>query len=98
MLPTVPSRSHFYPRSPRGERQYCGPDKLQVYKISIHAPREGSDQWCGQCFLSLPISIHAPREGSDFCEFVFDGVDVGISIHAPREGSDRDGVHAAEVF
>ncbi len=56
-------------------------------KISIHAPREGSDRfrlrWSGRGW----ISIHAPREGSD-------GHRPGrrrlrqISIHAPREGSD----------
>ena len=56
--------------------------------ISIHAPREGSDD--RQVFFIVrerDISIHAPREGSD--------VDrhrprpgLIISIHAPREGSD----------
>ena len=33
----------FYPRSPRGERQFAGYAYMVGYKISIHAPREGSD-------------------------------------------------------
>ena len=62
--------------------------KSYTCRISIHAPREGSDS---QGALVRPgemqISIHAPREGSD----QQDGQDldaVAISIHAPREGSD----------
>ena len=35
-------------------------------KISIHAPREGSDgQMADVPRISAKISIHAPREGSD---------------------------------
>ena len=41
-------------------------DTAADWRISIHAPREGSDLWntigYGATFL---ISIHAPREGSD---------------------------------
>ena len=40
--------------------------KWQVRKISIHAPREGSDR--GKQYAEntvFEISIHAPREGSD---------------------------------
>ena len=66
----------------------CGTE-LQT-KISIHAPREGSDQanaittvW-GSC-----ISIHAPREGSD-SQRTSDSGPIQISIHAPREGSDKN--------
>ena len=33
--------------------------------ISIHAPREGSDQPLHGGFIPQGISIHAPREGSD---------------------------------
>ena len=58
-------------------------------RISIHAPRTGSDRTKLQAdVISAPISIHAPRTGSD--------TEVGakynnyelISIHAPRTGSD----------
>ena len=33
--------------------------------ISIHAPREGSDEIITTIVSAIPISIHAPREGSD---------------------------------
>ena len=35
--------------------------------ISIHAPREGSDDRVLGRYKSPSISIHAPREGSDRC-------------------------------
>ena len=35
--------SHFYPRSPRGERLRLPVDRLSQKRISIHAPRVGSD-------------------------------------------------------
>ena len=56
-------------------------------KISIHAPREGSDAPWVPGLMTARISIHAPREGSDV--HVSDtNVTITISIHAPREGSD----------
>ena len=56
-------------------------------RISIHAPREGSDEEFEIHTYDKDISIHAPREGSDgngveYITFML------ISIHAPREGSD----------
>ena len=59
--------------------------------ISIHAPREGSDQIV-QLFSQIrKISIHAPREGSD-PSILYTITLPGISIHAPREGSDGKGL------
>ena len=56
--------------------------------ISIHAPREGSDNHrCTQRF-DRRISIHAPREGSDLNNLDEFKTRYKISIHAPREGSD----------
>ena len=58
-------------------------------RISIHAPRKGSDLLLrlSQRHV-LDISIHAPLAESDVK--VVDGVAVRfISIHAPREGSDQ---------
>ena len=57
--------------------------------ISIHAPREGSDN-SGLRLLTADsrISIHAPREGSDRTVQRVDPGRERISIHAPREGSD----------
>ena len=61
---------------------------LRCCKISIHAPREGSDlNRCCFGFNGVVISIHAPREGSD-ANATKTTLEVGISIHAPREGSD----------
>ena len=40
---TISPTTHFYPRSPRGERRVCGGQQRQALEISIHAPREGSD-------------------------------------------------------
>ena len=59
------------------------------HKISIHAPREGSDLGSSKNNYSVRvISIHAPREGSDKGRQSVDIV-FAISIHAPREGSDQ---------
>ena len=41
------------------------PNKTVWNKISIHAPREGSDGKEMAHHNHLEISIHAPREGSD---------------------------------
>ena len=38
-----PHRGYFYPRSPRGERPGRGTGGRTNHRISIHAPREGSD-------------------------------------------------------
>ena len=56
--------------------------------ISIHAPREGSDQVIQYAIRRQEISIHAPREGSDV-RYSTVTVNSPISIHAPREGSDN---------
>ena len=37
-------------------------------KISIHAPREGSDEVIEDMIGCAVISIHAPREGSDYIQ------------------------------
>ena len=60
--------------------------------ISIHAPREGSDERLGEIREIGHISIHAPREGSDRQAFFGVG-ECDISIHAPREGSDPCTAH-----
>ena len=44
MHSTGSSRSNFYPRSPRGERPAAVRHGYGGDGISIHAPREGSDQ------------------------------------------------------
>ena len=65
--------------------------KAGTKKISIHAPREGSDVDGDELALVQDvISIHAPREGSDAGRSRRRGPVFCISIHAPREGSDFD--------
>ena len=56
---------NFNPRSPRGERRRDWTHHWRP-KISIHAPRVGSDVASGERNVaSYYISIHAPRVGSD---------------------------------
>ena len=72
----------------RGATTVCR-KQSQPEPISIHAPRERSDnEDLTAKNASLKISIHAPRERSDEdIRFILRS-DI-ISIHAPRERSDR---------
>ena len=59
-------RLYFNPRSPRGERLKWYHVIDRDTRISIHAPRGGSDSRLKLCEeASDCISIHAPRGGSD---------------------------------
>ena len=80
---------NFNPRSPHGERLELCCDLRHNEKISIHAPRTGSDVIARLCATLTQISIHAPRTGSDVQA---SGARIvrNISIHAPRTGSDTD--------
>ena len=61
-------------------------------KISIHAPREGSDGRGQQTFLLRSYFYpRSPRGERRLHEPLFRLKDI-ISIHAPREGSDADPV------
>ena len=58
--------ANFNPRSPHGERPEGRIGREKGGRISIHAPRTGSDDYTdenGQQWVC--ISIHAPRTGSD---------------------------------
>ena len=81
-------RNNFYPRSPRGERLSLQFQVGVEGRISIHAPREGSDERMSRyvarkrAFLStLPVRGATLPAGRGALEH-------RISIHAPREGSD----------
>ena len=63
--PFGPGSPYFNPRSPRGERPAASSGLHQHPRISIHAPREGSDAENWWKMRNTFISIHAPREGSD---------------------------------
>ena len=85
--PTVPSRFHFYPRSPRGERPSMQTSRHRGRIFLSTLPARGATFPHQRMFAICHISIHAPREGSDFGRRLF-AVRCVISIHAPREGSD----------
>ena len=81
-------RKHFNPRSPHGERPAWLQCPAPWVRISIHAPRTGSDS-IGFFYLFNTILFQStlPARGatrSQHGSFVF----RGISIHAPRTGSD----------
>src|SRR3990172_5585507 len=62
----TPPPAGFNPRPPCGERHFANHVSVFQIKVSIHAPRVGSDF----CHYSNPssrnaVSIHAPRVGSD---------------------------------
>ena len=60
-----PTRRHFYPRSPRGERRGQATNNQAAAKFLSTLPARGATA-CGlQRPAFIEISIHAPREGSD---------------------------------
>ena len=80
--------TYFYPRSPRGERRIwkCHNDYLD--RISIHAPREGSDDGVNYNMATQAAFLSTlPARGATYIQCRL-GRLVAISIHAPREGSD----------
>ena len=71
-----------------GATSRCPPCNRQQ-KVSIHAPRVGSDLAAGDAGgRHVRVSIHAPRVGSDGLIHPLQD-SGGVSIHAPRVGSDR---------
>ncbi len=71
----------------RGATRTCKMSE-NLKRISIHAPRTGSDRSAPKADAqSVQISIHAPRTGSDWM-VNFIRHNLCISIHAPRTGSD----------
>ena len=79
----------FNPRSPCGERLGLEMPEYILLRISIHAPRVGSDvKTRYNALQNRYISIHAPRVGSDTGIVHRNAALTVISIHAPRVGSD----------
>ena len=80
---------YFYPRSPRGERPYARePLDKKGMDISIHAPREGSDEVNEAIteYLNEFLST-LPARGATSSSSGLPTTPT-ISIHAPREESD----------
>ena len=80
--------SHFYPRSPRGERRRTTATCILASYFYPRSPRGERRRRCPGHHLEQRISIHAPREGSDGVPCCSPFRSSTISIHAPREGSD----------
>ena len=78
---------HFYPRSPRGERQTTEETQMKVMLFLSTLPARGATV----SFRSVSASSHfyprSPRGERPQRQWPVDSVQ--ISIHAPREGSDR---------
>ena len=64
-MSTTPSRAHFYPRSPCGERRQGGYGFSRIGYISIHALLAESDRVTMDSYLEFVISIHALLAESD---------------------------------
>ena len=83
-----PYRFNFNPRSPHGERRCTLLHLPSCNRISIHAPRTGSD---GNSFSplcrSVPFQSTLPARGATNT-LPLDLRTTTISIHAPRTGSD----------
>ena len=69
---------------------------MSFLRISIHAPREGSDRYLKeQGMLLMDISIHAPREGSDSSVKLPRGLKRGFQSTLPARGA--TGGHISSV-
>ena len=58
-----------------------------VHKISIHAPRTGSDAIVWNSCVSMAISIHAPRTGSDLRTLGLGDLIVEFQSTLPARGA-----------
>ena len=58
---------NFYPRSPRGERRFSVRMDAEMFGISIHAPREGSDKfpWARKTPMLLFLSTLPARGATE---------------------------------
>src|SRR5699024_4438141 len=86
------------PRSPRGERRLYSRVRQGLHRISIHAPREGSDGQPSAPPKRCPMDFYprSPRGERRLYTPSRQG-QTWISIHAPREGSD-DSVYAQYLW
>ena len=86
MSPCLPMlTSHFYPRSPRGERPgRCSSSYVSVIFLSTLPARGATPSPPIRRKNSRPISIHAPREGSDHQFLALLTVDNNFYPRSPR--------------
>ena len=82
-------KAHFYPRSPRGERQFDAYTYIaEDVNFYPRSPRGERQYRVLDACIYPAISIHAPRVGSDHLTLAATSRARDISIHAPRVGSD----------
>ena len=83
-------KTYFNPRAPRGARPADFWSNYDIYKISIHVPREGHDYKQTALFLlDIDFNPRAPRGARHFDYSIISNA-VVISIHVPREGHDAE--------
>ena len=79
---------YFNPRSPHGERRIADALGVEDLRISIHAPRTGSDlSGRGLARLAGLFQSTLPARGATSTNYSSRQA-IFISIHAPRTGSD----------
>ena len=79
---------HFNPRSPHGERRQARREEARRRKISIHAPRTGSDADAAlRMAAAMQFQSTLPARGATRPK-AHTWTLFKISIHAPRTGSD----------
>ena len=80
-------RCYFNPRSPHGERRFMTNLISFTRRISIHAPRTGSDSSTAADDAAARFQSTLPARGATQAAILFRLL-ILISIHAPRTGSD----------
>ena len=85
----VQTSARFNSRTPGGVRQELNDRRIQIERVSIHAPREGCDQRriASDGKEDTFQFTHPGRGATRYVPYVQDILPV--SIHAPREGCDR---------
>ena len=79
---------NFYPRPPRGGRQYWDDRNVINDNISIHALREEGDSRPITSVSPMPYFYPRPPRGGRLLLFAIDHHVYAISIHALREEGD----------
>ena len=88
-LERIHGRKHnFYPRPPRGGRQFCRFECTGFIVISIHALREEGDRKHNRCMETEGNFYPRPPRGGRRIQFFVPLRLYAISIHALREEGD----------
>jgi len=80
-------RTHFNPRSPRGERRSSSRNKNLLFGFQSTLPAGGATRQSRLPITIPTISIHAPRGGSDISPFLFDLFELEFQSTLPAGGA-----------